>query len=402
MKNERGKSGLTKALYEADGSIREFEAVVLLCEKIEEQYAVVLNETAFFPEGGGQPADGGTIADVQVLDVQTDDQGRILHYIGKELSTGQKVLCKLDYETRFRRMQNHGAEHILSGLIHSMYGYENVGFHMGKDEVRFDVDGELTKEQIKEIERRANEAVYANVPITISFLEKDEVKNLEYRSKLELTEDVRLVTIEGYDACACCAPHLSRTGQIGIIKIINAIPHRQGTRITMIAGLDAYEDYGMLHDDNARIMAIVSAKREETAKLTKELSERYQKSKEEVIALKKELSGLVTAIVVEGLKKKEEFDEAPEVIFTDVLDQVGLRNLINECLLVKKCVIAGFLGDDRVGYRYIIGSSSTIDAKEVAKRLHEQFPGKGGGSDRMVQGSVQGHREEIKNWLISK
>lgn len=415
MKNERNKQGITEVLYETDGQIYDFTAKVISCEPVNDEncgtsdkvrkalkkgavYAVVLDKTAFFPEGGGQQADEGTINGQAVIDVQTDD-GRILHYMCQSCEKDLVVKGKINERVRFSRMQNHTAEHILSGIIHKDYGYENVGFHMSDDEVVFDVNGILTSEQILNLERKANEAVYRNMQVVISYPDEEEAKNLEYRSKLDTYENIRLVTIGDIDICACCAPHVSTTGQIGIIKIIDYMPHRQGMRITMIAGIKALHDYEMLHENNSAIMAILSSKRENTAKYAQDFADKQKQLRDENTSIKYELVKIITEKITEGLKSRAVGDNSTEVIFTNTLDNLGLRNLINSCTQEFPYVFAGFIGDDREGYKYIISTSQDVDIRAMANKLNEKFNGRGGGNAQMVQGSIQGKRKDIEEYL---
>lgn len=404
MKNERNKSGMTECIYETDSMVFEFEAEVIESFEIAEnesdkRYGIVLTRTAFFPEGGGQQADEGLLNDVRISDVQTDDEGRIVHFASENINVGTIVRGQVNRDLRFRRMQNHSAEHIVSGIIHSEYGYNNTGFHMMDVGLRLDCDGPLTEEQIKNIERRANEVVFKNVPVTVSFPSKEEARNMDYRSKLDIEEGIRIVTIEGVDTCACCAPHVTMAGQIGIIKIIDAVPHRGGMRITMLAGMDAYEDYVVLDENNAKIMAILSAKRHGTAAGTEDFYGRTLRLKEENTSLKKEMSGFVTKNIMSELSSRASEDETPLVIFTEVLDQVGLRNLINECTKKYSILIAGFIGNDEDGYKYVMGCKGNCDLKLLCSDFNREFGAGGGGSNEMVSGSVKAGASDIENYL---
>lgn len=403
MKSEREQAGVTEALYETNGFIKEFTATVVDCSKATEDkgdlFALILDRTAFFPEGGGQQSDTGLIGDAIVSDVQINEAGNIVHYVDKCFEKGASVAGLIDFPARMARMQNHSAEHILSGLIHSMYGYDNVGFHMSEAEVRFDINGVLTKEQIDDLEAQANVVVYSNIPITVSFPTEEEARNLEYRSKLDIYENIRLVAIGDVDCCACCAPHLDTTGQIGVIKIIDYMPHRQGMRITMVAGMDALNDYTMLHENNAAIMALLSAKRDATAQYANDFMNKLQKMKEENTSLKYEMTRLISESVLARLSGRAQGDDSPEVIFTDVLDNQGLRNLINACTKQYAVPVAGFIGNDKDGYRYIISCSGDVDIRMLSGKLNEKLGGKGGGSAQMVQGSVNGTRADIEKIL---
>ena len=430
MKNERDHTQNTIPLYETNGSLSVFDATVINCYSIscggKSVYGLELDKTAFFPEGGGQPGDegwldytenaGSTLKSLSVFDTQYDDEGRILHYTNEPVEVGTKVVGRLNWPVRLSRMQNHGAEHLLCGIIHERFGYENNGFHISDEGVIFDVDGPLSKEQISDVEKAANEVVYKNLPITISFPSPDEAKELEYRSKLDTFENIRLVTIENTDVCACCAPQLDSTGQIGIVKIIDFMPHRQGTRMTLVAGADAYEDYVYLHEENARIMAALSSKRDTTSEFVNASLSRFSALKEENTSLKNAMVELTARVEIDRINKRRRAvsenanicDGAalsmngviPEcfgfksfvidVVFCEINDTVALRNLVNTC--IKECgnIIAGFCKCDG-GYNYIIGKSDDCEENilpELAKTINKLTGGRGGGSVKMVQGSM--------------
>ena len=238
----------TKKLYYEDSHRKEFKATVLSCEERltakgkKDGYAVVLDQTAFFPEGGGQFGDRGWIDDVEVYDTH-EKGGIILHYTKMPVEAGTTVTGKLDFAERFSRMQEHSGEHIVSGIVHRLHGYDNVGFHLGSENTTLDFNGELSEEQLLEVERLANEAVFADLPVQISYPSREELKTLDYRSKIEIEGQVRLVEIPGVDICACCAPHVTHTGEIGMIKFIACDRHRGGCRVTMLAGIRALKDY---------------------------------------------------------------------------------------------------------------------------------------------------------------
>ena len=247
----------TTRLFDQDAYLGEFEATVerSVCEG--GMYRVLLDQTAFFPEGGGQPADEGTLDGIFVTDVQEID-GEIWHTVEAPLEPGKTVVGKLDFEKRFSNMQNHCGEHIVSGIVHRIYGFNNVGFHMGSDVITVDFDGVLTEEQLYDVEQEANEAVLRNVPVTISYPSKEELETMDYRSKKEIEGQVRIVTIEGYDSCACCGTHVAKTGEIRLIKILSAQKNKGGVRVTMLSGEKAYADYCLKHVNTLGIARVLS------------------------------------------------------------------------------------------------------------------------------------------------
>ena len=376
----------TEKLYYMDSHLFDFEATVLDCRETEKGWALILDKTAFFPEGGGQPADTGSIGTVPVTDVR-ERGGEILHFCGEALPVGDHLPCRVEREQRLVRMQNHSGEHIVSGLAHRLFGCENVGFHMGEDCMTIDFDRELDWQQLTEIETLANRAVRDNLPVLCSFPEGEALKSLEYRSKLELTENVRIVEIPGIDRCACCAPHVERTGEIGLIKILDAERHRGGVRLSLCCGMLALRDYRVKQENIAAISQALSAKRHETAGAVARLLAEQQKGKERIAALSMELARL-----------KAERCPATEgnlLVFDDVLDEVALRELVN--LLMEKCggIAAAFSGSDETGYRYIMGSRR-VDLRRCAKEINRLIDGRGGGKPQMIQGSAAAGAARIR------
>lgn len=368
----------TEKLYYKDSHCFEFTALVLDCRETARGPALILDRTAFFPEGGGQLADTGSLGAVKVLDVH-EKEGEILHYCDGPLMPGERVEGRLDAEQRLVRMQNHSGEHVVSGLAHKLFGCENVGFHMGEDFVTIDFDRELSREQLMEIETLANRAVREDLPVSCTFPEPEALKSLEYRSKLELTENVRIVEIPGVDRCACCAPHVERTGEIGLIKVLDWERHRGGLRLSLACGMLALRDYRVKQENISAISQALSSKRHETAAAVERLLQEQQKSKERIAALSLELARYMA--------EDREETEGNICVFDSVLDEVALRELVN--LLMEKCrgIAAAFSSDDRRGYRYIMGSRE-LDMRSLAKELNSLIEGRGGGKARMIQGSA--------------
>ena len=233
----------TIKLYDIDAYATNFEAEVADCRKADQGFLVELDRTLFFPEEGGQSPDKGILGGQEVLDVQIDKEGTITHLVGQEMPVGKKVSGSIDWKHRFSNMQQHSGEHIISGLVNKYYQYNNVGFHLGPDEVTLDFDGTLTPGQLRAIEAEANQAVKKNFPVHISFPDADTLAGLNYRSKIELKGAVRIVEFPGYDICACCAPHVRQTGEIGLIKVTGIQSHRGGVRVNILCGDRAIADY---------------------------------------------------------------------------------------------------------------------------------------------------------------
>ncbi|MBR3942221.1 MAG: hypothetical protein IKJ55_02600, partial [Clostridia bacterium] len=363
--------------------IKEFEATVLSCEKEKDLYKIVLDKTAFFPEGGGQTSDVGKISDAVVTDVQEQDD-IIYHYANKEVQG--VVSCTLDFEKRFDKMQNHSGEHLVSGLSHKLFGTENVGFHLADDVVTLDTNIPLTGEQIVQLELEANKAIYANVEIKCFFPSAEELETLVYRSKLDLKENVRIVDITGIDACACCAPHVKQTGEIGIIKVIDSMNWKGGTRLTILCGERALSHYKKTYETVKAISNLFSAKQDTLFEFVSKYAEETEKLKNELAGADIERAKLIASLTPET--------DQSIVIKDDCLKNDGMRELVN--LLKDKtekcvCVLSGVDG----AYRYILGAKE-MPLRTLIKDLNQKLNGKGGGNDQMVQGTFNAPFNEIE------
>ena len=382
---------MTRKLYDLDSHMSAFDAVVRACVPAGEHWKIILDQTAFFPEGGGQPADTGTLGGFRVLDVQ-ESGGEIVHLTDGALAPGETVHGALDWPKRFRRMQEHSGEHIISGLVHAKYGYRNVGFHLGDETVTMDYDGELSRDQIAELELLANEAVWKDVPVTAVYPPEDVLRTLEYRSKLELTENVRIVTIEGYDVCACCAPHVAHTGEIGAIKIIDSMRHRGGVRLTILCGIDAIQQYRMLFDEAAALSNLLNVPKDALVPAVERLFAERDGLEHALAAREDKLNALrlkALPMSAENLVIVDDFD-----------DPDAMRELVNVGMERASGVCAAFSGSDTEGYRYIIGSKS-MDLRVRAKEINAALQGRGGGRPSIVQGSCNATRAEIEAYFKS-
>ncbi|MBQ8208534.1 MAG: hypothetical protein IJZ89_07365 [Clostridia bacterium] len=379
----------TVKLYEGDSHLRSFSATVLECNNVDNYYEIILDQTAFFPEGGGQSADTGKIGEAHVFDAQISG-GIIRHMTDKPLDIGKEYACEINWEQRFRRMQNHSGEHIVSGLIHKHFGFDNIGFHMGHEDITLDINGILTEDDIRRIEYLANLAVAENARIICEYPDPSVLALLEYRSKLELNENVRIVTIEGYDACACCAPHVSRTGEIGIIKLLDHAKNKGGTRIHMLCGIDALSDYDERYHMIAKAAQSLSVKQSALGDALIRLEEEIAELKQKNYALRTELSEYKIAEIKPT--------DGNICIFEDEATPNDMRRLMNAGL--EKCggICAVFCGTDERGYTFTAASKS-IKLREIAADMRTKLNTKGGGSDEMIQGSVLASKEKIKEYF---
>lgn len=383
---------MTEKLFYQDSHLKEFEANVVSCEAAGDFFKVVLDATAFFPEGGGQYADTGVLGGVNVLDVH-EKNDIIYHTTDAPLEAGTKVTGKINWEERFEKMQQHTGEHIVSGIVNARFGYQNVGFHLSGDYCTMDFSGPITKEQLKEIELEANKAVFQNLDINVSYPSKDVLAQMEYRSKIEIEGQVRIVTVPGYDVCACCAPHVKKTGEIGLIKLVNMANYKGGVRITMLCGFRALRDYDKKDANVKEISVSLCAKELEVADAVHHL-------KDEVASLKGKISNLQQQMISYRVNEIEIAEEIT-VVFDSEISGNGPRELMNLLLDRGAKVAAVFAGTENNGYRYVIGSRVS-DVRPLSKKINTAFNGRGGGKPEMVQGSLSGSEPAIREALSMK
>ena len=382
-----------KKLYDTDSYLKEFTATVVSCEqKSDTTYRVVLDQTAFFPEGGGQTGDIGWLNDIAVTDTR-EKAGVIYHETNMPMEPGTQVAGKIDFAVRYDKMQQHTGEHILSGIVCATYGYNNVGFHLSTEITTLDFDGELSSEQVRDLEVKANEMIHKNIPVQVKFPTKEELAAMEYRSKIEIEGQVRIVEIPGVDRCACCAPHVKMTGEVGLIKIISCDRHRGGCRMTIVCGLRALKDYQQKQESVGKVSAALSAKPDKIAEAVVHLQEQQAKLREQL--------NRIQAMYLENKLEKIQPNEKVVCIFEESLDSIAMRNFVNGAMERCDGVCGAFIGNDECGYHYILGSK-TVDVREISKQLNQKFNGKGGGKPQMVQGSLNGRADEILELLNLK
>lgn len=394
----------TVRLFDENSHLYTFTASVLSCEPGDGHTCrVILDATAFFPEGGGQYADGGTLAGFRVTDVQEAD-GVIVHTVdtagadegGLPFDVGRSVTGAVDADMRLLRMQNHTAEHIISGIIHRRYGFSNVGFHLGNGDVTLDFDGLLTREQLDEIEDEANAAITACLPVRAYYPAPDELSAMAYRAKLDLTENVRIVEIGHVhaliDRCACCAPHVDNTGEIGMVKLLDFVHYKGGVRIHMLAGAWALADYRRRYTETASIAAAISVKQVDVLEgFERKLSE-IEEHRRTIAALRGKVQALTVATIQPTAGSLCLFDEG--------LEAIEMRKLLNA--LAPKCgrFCGVFAGNDEEGYRFVIGrGDDSLDLRTCTKDINTALAARGGGSAEMLQGSARASRAVIEAYF---
>ncbi len=377
---------MTEKLYDKDSFLKEFTATVLECEKSGDNWSVLLDKTLFFPEAGGQKSDTGTINETAVLDVQIKDEN-IYHLTDKPLEKGTEVSGKIDFARRFDFMQQHSAEHIVSGIAHSLYACENVGFHLSEDIVTLDFDKYLTEEELSKIEKIANQRVFENVGFKCYYPDEATLNSLDYRSKKELEGAVRIVEIENTDMCACCAPHVKSAGQIGLIKLLDTEKLRGGIRIELKAGARALADYNDKYGNVRKISSSLAVAQNETAVGVQRLLNTLNEQKTEIASLKYDKIKLLAESFNPESDITAAFEDDLTVkdlqVFADSLHKAhgGIRGVFSE---TANGFAFAICGDDLDGF--------FADFKNA-------FAVKGGGRNGMVQGTVAGERRKIAEFF---
>ena len=408
---------LTKRLYEDQSYLTRCEAKVLEVHRAEggkgSQWEVIVDRTVFFPEGGGQSPDRGWIFSgsgetgcaYEVTDVQIDG-GVIRHTINTApaeaasgenretvpcLREGDKVTLQIDWERRFGFMQNHTGEHILSGLMHNKYGFDNIGFHLSDNSVTLDVNGQLDEEQLLQLEWDANEVVYRNLPVEVSYPSEEELSQISYRSKIEIEGQTRLVTIPDVDVCACCATHVKRTGEIGLIKIVKVMKFGGGMRLFIMCGRRALELVQMHQQRVEEVSHLTNRSQDEIGYGVRYLLDEIGRLKQK----NRDLEYQAAFLRLETIPKEQK----DVYLFVGDMDNIVQRNLVNRLCEEHEGICGVFSGEEETGYRYIIGSR-TQDSRGALKKLREKLGAKGGGKPEMVQGSVNSPKESIEKALL--
>ena len=381
----------TKKLYYVNSHLSQFFGRVLCCQPCDRGFEVILDQTAFYPEGGGQAADTGTLGTVRVLDVR-ERGGAIVHLCDGPVTVGQTLEGTIDYNLRFDRMQQHSGEHIVSGLINRRWGFHNTGFHMGTESTTIDFDGVIPAEALPELERLANEAVWQDLEVSCSVPAPEVLPTIPYRSKRALPWPVRIVEIPGYDICACCGTHVARTGEIGIIKLLSVIPFRGGVRMEMACGNRALGILNRAYDQNRQVSQAFSAQWQETGEAARKMNDLLSQYKFRITALERQIFAATAA----------GYAGAGDVVhFEAGLDNVAVRELADAIAQVCGGTAAVFSGSDDAGYAFCL-VSRTDDLRPLGKDLTRSLNGRGGGKPDCQQGRLQSPREAIAAFFSRK
>ena len=381
----------TNKLFYADTHLVEFSATVVDCFEGKLGFEVELDQTAFYPEGGGQAADKGTLGGIEVLHVHEEGE-RVLHRMAQPLTVGETVQGKIDYAHRFDLMQQHTGEHIVSGIINSRYGWHNVGFHMGWESITIDFDGVIPPEELPELERLANEAVYRNIPLNIWTPSPEELPDVFYRTKRALPWPVRIVQVPGFDSCACCGTHVKATGEIGLIKLFTVMGFRGGTRMEMSCGSSALKLLNEAYEQNRQVSQAFSAKINETGAAARRMNEAEAQLKYQIVGLQKK----IFSAVAEGYTGKGNV-----VHFEETLDNTAVRDLADAIADTCGGTAAVFSGSDESGYAFCLVTREG-DLRQLGKDMTKALNGRGGGKPSFQQGRVQAPKAEIEAFFAQK
>ena len=380
----------TRKLYYEDSHLSAFSATVLSCEETKTGFAVILDATAFYPEGGGQAGDTGSLGGVRVLDTQERGEA-VVHLCDKPLTVGERVEGRIDYAPRFLRMQQHSGEHIVSGIINRRYGYHNTGFHMGSDIITIDFDGVIPAEDLPDIEREANRAVWQNLPIRCWVPSPEELPNVAYRTKRALPWPVRIVEVPGFDSCACCGTHVKATGEIGLIKLFSTIGFRGGTRMEMACGSAALALLNAAWEQNKQVSQAFSAQITDTGAAARRMNEVLAQQKYRITGLEKQIFQSIA-------KSYVNFGDV--LHFEEALDGTALRELADSIAALCGGTAAVFTGTDEGGYAFCLVTHDG-DLRQLGRDMVKALKGRGGGKPNIQQGRVSALRKEIEGFFAS-
>ena len=381
----------TRKLYYEDSHLSRFAATVLSCGETEKGWEVILDATAFYPEGGGQAADTGLLGTVRVLDTRERGEA-IVHLCDGKLEPGTQVEGIVDFSLRFPRMQQHSGEHIVSGILYRRYGWQNRGFHMGTDMITVDTEGVVPAEDLPAIEAEANAAVWANLPVKTWYPTAEELPNVPYRSKKALTGAVRIVEFPGYDICACCGTHVKATGEIGLIKLFSSVNFREGSRIEMACGEQALRLLNTAYEQNKQVSQAFSAKIHETGEAARRMNEVLAQQKYRIVGLERQIfTGIAAGYAGAG-----------DILhFEEDLSNVAVRELADAIAETCGGTAAVFSGKEESGYAFCLVTRQG-DLRELGKAMTRALNGRGGGKPNFQQGSVKAGRAEIETFFANR
>jgi len=376
----------TVKLYYNDPFLREFSATVLSCEAGKGGYLVTLDRTAFYPEGGGQPADHGTLDGIAVTDVH-EKGGVILHTCEQAVEIGKTVTGRIDWARRFDHMQQHSGEHIISGILCADYHCDNVGFHMGADTVTIDYNTDISWEQALAAEAKANAVIWADREVEIAYPDMEALAALDYRSKKELEGQVRIVTFPEADCCACCGTHVLRAGQVGLVKVLSCQKFREGVRMEILCGQRALNYLGKTYDQARAIGQALSVKPQDTLAAVERMAAELNGAKMRMAALE--------SAVFESIAREQE-GKGDVVLFQEAMKPDSVRKLADAVAHTCGGLAVVFAGPEDGKFNYALVRTDGADISALVKDMNKALNGRGGGRNGFAQGSVQAERSAIE------
>lgn len=388
----------TTRLYQQDRYIREWDAQITSVTEDGDILIVTLDESAFFPEGGGQSCDLGTMGDYNVIDVQEKDE-EVYHKVkpieGKEpepLQAGSPVHCVLDWDRRFDNMQRHCGEHILSGIFYALFGGVNRGFHMGQDYMTIDINleadpdiKEITYEDALRAELEANKVIWSDAPVTVMHFEsRDEAEKMPLRKALAFDEDITIVSVgsieNAADCVACCGTHPNTAGQIGLIKIYKVENYKGMFRIYFEAGERTLADYRSKHNILTELSNKYSSSIEDFPAKLKAQEEKLAEARNELHHIKKAFTdnecAKLDTMMAESNDKVTVY-EVEQLSLDDVFNMA--KRYMGNC---KGLIMLYSIKDTS----YILVSDGSIDCGSLVKEYASFYKGKGGGNKISARG----------------
>ena len=378
----------TEKLYYDDPFLTNFTATVVSCEASKQGWLVVLDRTAFYPEGGGQPADHGLMDGIAVTDVH-EKNGVVVHTCEQAVEAGKSVACSINWARRFDHMQQHSGEHIISGILCADYHCDNVGFHLGADTVTIDYNTEISWEQALDAEAKANAVIWADTAVEITYPDRDALEALEYRSKKELTGQVRIVAFPEADCCACCGTHVLRAGQVGLVKVLSVQKFREGVRMEILCGKRALDYLGKTYEQAKAIGQKLSVKPQDSLAAVERMEADLASAKYRMAELETSLFEFIA---------KENEGKGGVVLFQSAMKGDSVRRLADA--VAHRCggLASVFAGEDGQ-YAYAMVQADAQDISALVKDMNKTLNGRGGGRNGFAQGSVQASRQEIEDFF---
>ena len=377
----------TVKLFYEDQYIKSFEASIVDIKEKEGKYYITLDKTAFFPGGGGQSSDLGTIDGLNVIDI-IEEKNEIIHILNEKPKTIENVHCEIDWNRRFDGMQQHLGQHVLSGCFFNLFNANTVGIHLGKDISTVDIVGTISEEQIIEVERKANEIILENHKVEFVMTTRKEAKSLGLRRELATKDQgIRVVKIQDLDINACCGVHPNSTLELQLIRIKGIENHKGNTRIEFLAGNRAVLNY--LDSDRilGKVCNTLSAGYEEVEKSISNLLHNYREVREENSKIRIKLAEFEVNELVQSGEVVDEVSIIKKIYSEE--NMKFLTKLANTIVEEDNRVIL-FAIKDKDKANLLFSCSKNLKSLNMGTLLKDAISlidGNGGGSNILAQGA---------------